>query len=56
MQDGWEGQVLTRRIDGCRRLPGVGRKVSVRNVATGNETWRGRVGEVAAAEFLVFGN
>jgi hypothetical protein len=56
MQDGGEEQVLTGGIDGCRRLPGVSRNVSVRNVATSNETWRARVGEVAAAEYLVFSN
>jgi hypothetical protein len=56
MQDGGEEQVLTGGIDRCRRLPRVGRKVSVRNVATGNETWRVRVGEVATAEILVFSN
>lgn len=54
MQDEGEEQVLTGRIDKCRRLPGVGRNVSVRGVVTGNETWRVWIGEVAAVEFVIF--
>jgi len=45
--------MLTRRIDGCRRLSRVGWKVSVCGVVAGNIAWRIKVGEVAAVEFLV---